>query len=369
MRITSIESIILEFPPAPTLIRDAIHTFGDARGGLVVKVHTDTDYEGKPLVGWGYIFFGMVKGGPRVLKAIVDELLAPSAIGEDPHNIRAIRRKLWAAVEYSGWTGLVHMGTAAIDVALYDAITKAAGLPGHAWFGGVRDRIPAYAMVGWYYDSDAEFEKACADALAEGFRDLKIKVGIGSLQEDVKRIRIAKKVVGKGRVMVDANQAFGVAEAIRRGRAYQDEDVFWYEEPMVPEDIDGYADLAAALDVPIATGENLYGAEQFKEYIGAGAVDILQPDNRRAGGPTDWLTIGALGEMFRKPIASHGGGPANVHLLCCMPTAIYLESGSLKDQSLHTVTLELEDGAVLAPDEPGMGTEVRPDVIEKYRVG
>jgi L-alanine-DL-glutamate epimerase-like enolase superfamily enzyme len=368
MKITRVETIVLEFPPAETLIKDAIHTFGDARGGLIVKLHTDADYEGEALAGWGYIFFGMVKGAPRSLKTIVDEMLAPAVIGEDPHAIRRIRQKLWAAVEYVGWTGLVHMGIAAIDVALYDVVTKAAKLPGWRWFGGVRDRIPAYAMVGWYYDSDTEFERACADAIAEGFSDLKIKVGIGSLAEDMKRIRIAKKVVGEGRVMVDANQAYNAEEALRRGRAYQDADIFWYEEPMLPEDLAGYVKLAEALDVPIATGENLYGAERFREYIEAGGVDILQPDNRRAGGPTDWLAIGALGETFRKPIASHGGGAANVHLLCSMPTAIYLESGSLKDQDFHVGTLTLKDGAVLAPEDIGMGTEVRPHVIDQHRV-
>jgi len=260
------------------------------------------------------------------------------------------------------------MGVAALDVALYDVVTKAANLPGWKWFGAARTSIPAYAMVGWYYETDRDFQKACADAVAEGFRGVKIKVGLTGLEEDMKRIRLAKEIVSPGRVMVDANQAFDAKEALRRGRAYEQLDVFWYEEPLVPADMDGYRMLAERLDTPIATGENLYGAEAFRRYIEAGAVDILQPDNRRAGGPTDWIAIGALGETFRKPIASHGGGPANVHLLCSLPTAIYLETGSLKKQDFHTVGLTLKDGAVLAPDEPGMGTEIRPHVIEKHRI-
>jgi len=363
MRITRVETIVLQFPSAK-IIRDAIHAFGGDQGGLVVKLHTD---DGP--TGWGYIFFGMVKGAAATLKAIVDNLLAPAVLGQDPHAIRLIRRRLWEAAEYIGPSDFLHMGVAALDVALYDIVTKAAGLPGWKWFGAARKSIPAYAMVGWYFESDAAFEQACADAVSEGFRDVKIKVGLGDLTEDVKRIRLAKKVVGKGRVMVDANQAFNAKEALRRGRAYQEEDIFWYEEPLVPGDMEGYVALGASLDVPIATGENLYGAEAFRRYIEADAVDILQPDNRRAGGPTDWLTIGALGEVYRKPIASHGGGPANVHLLCSLPTAIYLETGSLKNQDFHVEELRMEDGAVLAPEEPGMGTEIRPHVIEKYRIG
>jgi len=363
MKVTGIETIILRFPPAG-IIRDAIHTFGGERGGLIVKVHAEDG-----TTGWGYIFFGMVGGAPAALKAIVDGILGPAIVGHDAHMIRGLRRRMWEAVEYVGTSGLVHMGVGAIDVALYDVVTKAAGLPGWKWFGAAKDRVPAYAMVGWYMADDAAFEKACADAIAEGFRDVKIKVGLGDLNEDVKRLRIAKKVVGAGNVMVDANQAFNAKEALRRGRAYQDEGIFWYEEPLVPEDIEGYTLLAESLDVPIATGENLYGVDAFRRYIEADAVDILQPDNRRAGGPTDWLAIGALAETYRRPIASHGGGPANVHLLCSLPTAIYLETGSLKRDDFFVERLRMEDGAVLAPEAPGMGTEVSPHVIERHRIG
>ncbi len=367
MKIIRVETIVLQFSPGK-VIKDAIHTFGADRGGLVVKVYTDDGYEGAALAGWGYIFFGMVKHAAVTLKTMLDNLLAPMLIGQDPHMIRHIRRRLWENVEYIGPSDFLHMGVAALDVALYDIVTKAANLPGWKWFGAARTSIPAYAMVGWYYDSDRDFQKACADAVAEGFRDVKIKVGLTDLKEDVKRIRLAKEALGAGRVMVDANQAFDAKEALRRGRAYQEEDVFWYEEPLVPGDMDGYVMLAQSLDVPIATGENLYGAEAFRRYIEAGALDILQPDNRRAGGPTDWLTIGALGEVYRKPIASHGGGPANVHLLCSLPTAIYLETGSLRNQDFHVEELKMKDGAVLAPEMPGMGTEIRQHVIDKHRV-
>ncbi len=363
MRISSVEVIVLQFPPA-RVVEDAIHRFGDDRGGVAVKLTADDGTE-----GWGYTFLGMgARGAGRALKAILEGMVAPAVEGADPHAVRAIRHDIWRAIEYSGWSGLVHMGVAAVDSAIYDLITRAAGLPAWKWFGGARDRIPAYAMVGWYYEDDDGFRGACADAIAEGFSDVKIKVGLGSLDEDIHRIRLAREVVGQGRVMVDANQKFGATEALVRGRAYQDEGIWWYEEPMIPEEIDGYAMLASELDVAIATGENLFGLEPVRRYLDAKAVDILQPDNRRAGGPTDWLAIGALAEAHRVPIASHGGGPGNVHLLCCLPTAIYLETGSIKEQDFFVEELVMEDGCVLAPESPGMGNEIRPHVIEKHRV-
>jgi L-alanine-DL-glutamate epimerase-like enolase superfamily enzyme len=120
--------------------------------------------------------------------------------------------------------------------------------------------------------------------------------------------------------------------------------------------------------VAIATGENLYGADAFRQYLERDAVDILQPDNRRAGGPSDWLEIGTLAKLHHRTVASHGGGPSNVHLLCLLPTAEYLETGGLKSQDFLVEETQLVDGYVLAPQSPGMGTEIRTDTLEEYRV-
>jgi L-alanine-DL-glutamate epimerase-like enolase superfamily enzyme len=121
----------------------------------------------------------------------------------------------------------MHMGVAAIDMALYDMVSCAAGVPGWKWLGGARDRVRDYAMGGWDMADLGEYAQACEEALSEGFLDIKVKVGLGSLQEDLERIRVVKKLVGDGRVMVDANQAFTTKEALSRGRAYQDEGISW----------------------------------------------------------------------------------------------------------------------------------------------
>lgn len=170
--------------------------------------------------------------------------------------------------------------------------------------------------------------------------------------------------------MGDANQVFAnnVPEALRRGRVYQQLWAFWYEEPLPPYQKEGYAELAETLDIDIATGENSYTKYEFLDYMQRKAMDIAQPDNRRAGGVTEWMEIAAIADAFGLRVASHGGGPTNVHMLCSMPNAIYLETGSVKNETTYQEGLKLVDGKILAPQTPGMGSEVRPEFIEKYRV-
>jgi L-alanine-DL-glutamate epimerase-like enolase superfamily enzyme len=149
--------------------------------------------------------------------------------------------------------------------------------------------------------------------------------------------------------MADANQSLTTAEAVRRGRAFEAAGVYWWEEPIPADDIDGYAELAGALDIPVATGENLYTVQDFARFLKRDAVDIIQPDLRRAGGPTALLRIGALAEAFRRPYASHGGGPVQLNVMACLPNAMYLETGLIGSGS----KLRLEDGCALLPQGPG----------------
>lgn len=168
--------------------------------------------------------------------------------------------------------------------------------------------------------------------------------------------------------MVDANQKFNVNEAIRRGKIYQQMGCYWFEEPIVPYDHAGYAKIADELDIRIAAGENEYTKFSCVDLISHHGVDVIQPDNRRAGGLTEWMEIGAIADGFGLELASHGGGPTNLHMLLAMPNAIYMETGSLKGEGSSVEKLRMSDGAVLAPETPGMGSEMRPDYIKKFRV-
>lgn len=362
IRIQSVETFVLRFE-TENPIRDAIHTFSD-RGGVVTRVHTDVG-----ITGHSYTYFGTIAAGPSIVARIIQDELAPVIIGEDPFFAKRIRDNMWKATEYHGVTGVVQFGISAVDIAVWDIVGQVFGKPLYQVLGGFRDRVPAYAMVGWYYEGVEEFKRRCSAAVEEGFRALKLKVGLGPLTEDIRRIKTVREAVGDDIVlMVDANQAFTVSTAIERGRAYQDLNVFWFEEPLPPHNHDGYEELADKLGIRIATGENEYTKYAFADLIRRGAVDVVQPDNRRSGGVTEWMEIAALADAFHVQVASHGGGPANLNMLAAMPNAIYLESGSLKGESMYKTKLKMVDGEVLVPDVPGLGTAIKDEFVEKHRV-
>jgi len=229
-----------------------------------------------------------------------------------------------------------------------------------------------YSMCGWYYEDDSDlsqFKKSVSAAIEEGFEAVKIKVGRGSLEDDVSRIHAAQAIAGKGRrVMVDANQKFNLNEAIRRGRVYEQLGCFWFEEPLAPQDHAAFAELARELDIRIATGENEYTRYAYVDLISRHGVDVVQPDNRRSGGVSEWMEIAAIADGFGLELASHGGGPTDLHMLLAMPNAIYMEMGGLKGESATLEKLRPAGSAVLAPEMPGIGSELRPDYVQKFRV-
>jgi len=348
MKVTEVEIIVQRREPKTAPHRDALQTLTGA-GSVRVVVHTD---EG--IAGSGDVGFGRVAGAPDSLAALIENELKPLALGTDPGLVRETHATMLRETEYHGSFGLAMFGIAAIDTALWDCLGKAHGVPCWRLWGAARRAIPAYAMVGWLNLSDGEVEKICARAVEQGFRAVKIKVGYPTLAEDVRRVKVVRKAIGGDAIlMVDANQSLTAAEAIRRGRAFQDLGCYWWEEPIPAADVDGYAALAGALDIPVATGENLYTPQDFARFLKRDAVDIVQADLRRAGGPTALLEIGALAAAFNRPYASHGGGAVQLNVMACLPSAIYLETGLIGAGS----KLNLRDGCVAIPEGPGFGWE------------
>jgi L-alanine-DL-glutamate epimerase-like enolase superfamily enzyme len=356
IKITGIETDLLRVPAEP--YSDAIHDFGGDGGGVVLRLKTDAG-----ITGWGYSNFGMVAGGPRVVQTILESEIKPVIVGQDPAFPKRIRADLWRALEYQGVQSVTQFAMSVVDIAVWDILGKAAGLPVYKMLGAVRDRMPAYAMCGWYRQNDkdhSQYKRTINETLEIGYRAFKVKVGRYDLDDDMERIEVGFKTAGKGiRIMVDANQAFTRPEALRRGRAYQQAGCFWLEEPVVPYDHECYAEIAAALDMRVAGGENEYNKHSFMDLLLKKGADVVQPDNRRSGGPTEWIEIGAISDGFGVELASHGGGPANMNILCAIPNAIYMESGGKQ---------KMVDGAVLAPQAPGMSSEPAPDFIAKHKV-
>ena len=344
MKVTQIEVVVNRREPNPDPIKDALQDLPGS-GSVKVIVHTDAEASGTGEVG-----FGRVAGAPDALAGIIQHELKPLAMGTDPAMTRGTHETMLRETEYHGSFGLTMFGIAAIDTALWDCLGKARGVPCWQLWGGIHKSIPAYAMVGWLNYSDEKVRQICAKAVEQGFRGVKIKVGYPTLAEDIKRVKIVRKAIGDDvDLMVDANQSLTAKEAIRRGRAFEDLGCFWWEEAIPADDIDGYAELADSLKIPIATGENLYTRYDFARFLKRDAVDIIQPDLRRGGGPTALLQIGTMADAFRRPYASHGGGPVQLNIMACLPNMMYLETGLLSPGS----SLKLVDGCAVVPEGPG----------------
>ena len=344
MKVTDIVVAARERKASRAPVADALQTL-DASGEVEVTVRTDGGVEGH-----GSSSFGRIAGAPRALAALIEHELKPLVVGTDPTFVRRTHAALLRETEYHGSSGLAMFGIAALDTALWDCVGRAAGLPCWQLWGAGRETVPAYAMVGWLNYDDDEVQKICAKAVSQGFRGVKIKVGYPTLAQDLHRIDIVRKAIGPDvRLMVDANQVLSVPEALRRGRAFEERGIFWWEEPLPADDVDGYAELAAGLDIPVATGENLYTPADFARFLRRDAVDIVQPDLRRGGGPTALLEIGLMADAFRRPYASHGGGPVQLSIMASLPNAFYLETGVLDPGS----RLELVDGCAKLPRGAG----------------
>jgi L-alanine-DL-glutamate epimerase-like enolase superfamily enzyme len=348
IRVTEIEITVHHRPPDLNPIQDAIQSLPGS-GSVQVVVHTN---EG--VTGTGEAGFGRIAGAPDALAVLIEHELKPLVIGTDPAFVRQTHQEMLRETEYHGSFGLAMFGISAIDTALWDCLGKALEIPCWQLWGGARDRVPAYAMVGWLNYNDKEVQRVCAQAVEQGFRAVKIKVGYPSLEQDVHRVEVVREAIGDDvSLMVDANQSLTTAEAVQRGHAFQDLGCFWWEEPIPADDVDGYAALVQALEIPIATGENLYTSADFARFLRRDAVDIVQPDLRRAGGPTTMLEIGAMAGAFRRPYASHGGGPVQLNVMACLPNALYLETGLIKPGS----PLKLVEGRALVPNGPGFSWE------------
>src|SRR5690242_16826189 len=238
IKITGLETDVLKRPPG-TPNYDAIHKLGVESGSVVLRLKTDAG-----ITGWAYSSFGMIAGGPRVVQAILEHEIKPVLIGQEPAFPKRIRADLWRALEYQGVQGVTQFAMSAVDIAVWDILGKAAGMPVYKMLGAARDRMPAYAMCGWYRENDrdhSQYKRSIDETLAAGYRAFKVKVGKFGLDDDMDRIEFGFKTAGPGiRIMVDANQAFSRGEALRRGRAYQQAGCYWFEEPIVPHDHEGY---------------------------------------------------------------------------------------------------------------------------------
>lgn len=316
--------------------------------------------------GLGYTY--TVGAGGAAIKSVIDRDLAPLLRQSDARRIEEIWERMWWGLHYVGRGGIAVFAISAIDIALWDLKARCAGEPLWRLLGGHRARVKAYAGG---IDLQFSLHQLCEQAkafLAHGYRALKMKVGRPQLWEDIARVGAVRDTVGPGvALMVDANMRWTVAEAIRASRALAEYDVYWLEEPTIPDDVEGHARIAREGCLPIATGENLHSIYEFKRMIAHGGVSFPEPDVSNVGGITTWLKVAHLAQAYNLPVTSHGVHDLHVHLLAAVPNPSYLEAHGFGLERFIRHPLRFEDGEAVAPDRPGHGVVLDWGALEPHR--
>jgi mandelate racemase len=277
----------------------------------------------------------------------------------DLHQFLLKRLRLWGA------KNLVGTALGGLDMALWDAYSRSRDEPLYATLGVAPRPIQAYYSVGMY-DANSVVEIA-EEAVALGYRALKIKLGFPTLAEDLAAVRAAKKVLGTRELMVDYNQSLTPAEAMIRCRALDGEGLCWIEEPVLADDYVACAALADALTTPIQIGENFNGPEEMARALTVRAMDYVMPDLQFIRGITGWLDAASLAQLHGVEMSSHTFVEASTHALCATPTAHWLEHMDVAGALLRE-RFEVKDGALAPPARPGLGIEWDQAAVEKHRV-
>jgi L-alanine-DL-glutamate epimerase-like enolase superfamily enzyme len=361
VKIAAVDAIPLGIPWAPTDPPSA----WTARLGRQVLVRVGTD-EG--LVGWGEAF---ALGAPAAVATVVHEVLRPLLLGEPPDEIERLTDRLQRATLVFGRRGLGMFAISGVELALWDLAGQARGVPVYELLGGLaQPRIAAYASLA-RFERPADVARAAAAAAAQGFRGVKLH------QTDVPSVAAAREALGPDvALMLDVNCPWTPDEAIRMGEALAPYDLAWLEEPVwPPEDYAGLARVAAALETPVAAGENESTAVGFRAMLAARAVDIVQPSPTKVGGLGELKAIAALAATHQVALVPHSfyfgpGLAAALHLAAATPGVPWVEwpMGELVTPLLETPIQPVEGW--LAPSAaPGLGVRPNDAALRRHPLG
>jgi L-alanine-DL-glutamate epimerase-like enolase superfamily enzyme len=388
--ITDVSTIKLRYT-VPVPMADAIHYMPE-RALLLVLITMDSG-----LIGLGEC--AAYGGSLDSMERIVLDDLRPTLLGEDPFTVERIWQRMARRGHQRGTTGMLLQAISGVDIALWDLIGQATKTPLYRLLGGYRDTLDAYASAGFYAGNKgpAKLAEEVGGYAERGFRTVKIKVGRNpevmlnplpdmwapdyatvSLEEDVERVRAARTAIGpRTRLAIDANNAWTPSVAIQFMRQVADQHVHWLEEPVSTDDRVGSAQVAHALDVPVAGYETATGLASFRDLIAGRAIDIVQPDVIWTGGITVCRKVAALAEAVGMPVIPHVfssavASIANMHFIASLANGGLLEF----DQNPNPLRSELfeepiavdANGRVRLPDRPGLGVTLNQDIVDKYRV-
>ena len=381
MKIAALETYSLS-APLPQPVRTSTHTISQV-SEVIVKLTTDAG-----LVGIGEAHGPFLFQGPEGLRTVntILKAITPLVVGRDPFEVEAIWQDLFA-LTYTSVRGIPALARqarvlvtamSAIDIALWDLRGKATKLPVHALLGGaLRRRVPAY-VTGFYYRDGEKPDDVVREAdmyTKLGYKTLKMKVGGLPPEGDAARVGRVRRAVGKDvQIMIDANQGWDLATAIRAAKLCEPHDIFWLEDPMPWfDERRALRRLKEETSIPISAGETEYTPFGLRTMVTEDLVDYLIIDSTWAGGLTTWRKAAVLAELYQIPMAAHHDPQIHVHAVAASPTGFILES--FADPTRDPLWFELlrerpeiKDGFMDVPDAPGLGLELREDTLEKYGV-
>ena len=370
MRIKSVRAI-----PLTAAMEEGTRTSQGEFGAVSIVLVVLTTEDG--ITGVGEC---LARFGPRAYASFINEVLAPKLVGQSAFDIRRHWQQMRAAL--SGRSGgMLVEAIAGVDIALWDAVGKALGQPVHRLLGGMgRTQVDCYASsINWA--SLDRMEAQTRQVLALGFKAIKVKIGT-PVARAIESAQLVRQVAGPGtKLGADANWAYTLDEAVSVGHALHALGYWFFEEPLVPEDVAGYAHLRRSVSVALAAGESDYTVAHAAQLIQNRLVGIIQPDVARAGGISETRDIAALAQAFNVAYAPHVGWSgavcvaASLQLAAAMPAFTSFEcmfiANPLRDALATTAVgsaQALVDGQVAVPQGAGLGIEINWDTVQRYRV-
>jgi len=365
MKILKAESFLLAVPIG--------HEIADSMQSVTqlefvgVKIFTDAG-----ISGTGYTV--TVGYGGSVIQNVLDSLYLDELAGKDPFDVREIWQQLYfGKAHWIGRAGATTMAQAAVDIALWDIISKSAEQPLWKVLGAARaGDMPIYnTHAGWLNYSVEQLVDEARELVNQGYRALKMKVGLADSREDLRRVEAVKKVIPEDVIlMADANQKWDLMQASQATGLLADMGLSWIEEPMHPDDIKAHAMLKQRTHIPVALGEHVYTTHAFRDYIESQAVDVVQVDVCRIGGITPWLEVAAMANAANLRVCPHAGDLMQVHqhLVKCIPNHWLLEVIPIWEQGPFRHQIQLRDGFCISPSEPGASTDFTEQAMDEFRV-
>lgn len=347
MIVDSVTTRVVELELAKP-VGTAIHAMRSV-GCVLVELRT-TD----GVVGTSFIF-GLNGERVRSLEEMVKGL-ARFVVGRPVDQIEGAWHDMWAAVNAMGHKGVTVSAMSALDVAMWDAWAITLGTPLHRLWGSCRDRVATYASSGlWLSYSIDELVAEAAEFIDQGFTAMKIRLGSERATDDVARVQAVRDAIGEDVALLsDVNQGLTPKAAIRLGRALEQFNLTWFEEPVAAYDLDGHARVRSALDVPIASGETEYTRHGMQAMLVAGAADVLMPDLQRIGGYSEFRKSSALAAGWNTPVSSHFFTEHSLCLAGSLENCISVEHCNWF-APLFNESMTIADGKIEVPDRPGHG--------------